>query len=148
MLAADPDLRARLANDPALIPGFVEEVVRLNPVATFTPRVTTRDTVLEGRELPAGTRLVMVWATANRDTEVHPDATSVMLDRPEPHWGFGGGVHRCLGSHLARAELRLVLEEWLKQVPDFELEPGFELVHPWPAGLLGFESLPLTYQAR
>jgi hypothetical protein len=146
MLAGDPVLRGQLVADSSLIPGFVEELVRLNPVATFTPRITTRDTTLEGRQLPAGTRVVMVWAAANRDLAVHPDNTEVKLDRAEHHWGFGGGVHRCLGSHLARAELRLVLEEWLKQVPDFSYEAGFEPVLPWPAGLLGFEKLQLAFE--
>lgn len=146
MLARDPDLRQKLAADHSLIPGFVEEVVRLNPVATFTPRITTRDTTLEGRHLPAGTRVVMVWAAANRDLAVHPGSTDVRFDREEHHWGFGGGVHRCLGSHLARAELRLVLEEWLKHVPDFGFAPGFEPVLPWPAGLLGFETLQITFE--
>jgi cytochrome P450 len=145
LLARDAGLRRQLAADPSLIPGFVEELVRLTPVATFTPRVTTRDTTLEGRDLPAGTRVVLIWATANRDPEVHADGTSVQLDRSEPHWGFGGGVHRCLGSHLARAELRLVLEEWLLQIPEFELAPGFTPELPWPAGLLGFESVKLAW---
>jgi cytochrome P450 len=145
LLARDADLRGRLAQDLTLVPGFVEELVRLNPVATFTPRVTTQDTVLEGRDLPAGTRVVMVWAAANRDPDRYEDGTAVQLDRDEAHWGFGGGIHRCLGSHLARAELRLVLEEWLTQVPDFALQPGTTPVLPWPAGLLGFPSVELTY---
>jgi cytochrome P450 len=132
-LASDPDLRARLAADPAQIPAYVEDLVRRDPVATFTPRVTSRETTLEGHLIPAGTTVVMVFAAANRDLEDH-------------HWGFGGGVHRCLGSHLARAELTLVLEEWLKRVPDFSFSPGFEPAMPWPASLLGFETIQLTYR--
>jgi cytochrome P450 len=131
-LARDPEQRARLAADLSLIPDFVEELVRLDPVATFTPRVTSRETVLEGTTVPAGTQVVMVFAAANRDTE-------------ERHWGFGGGVHRCLGSHLARAELKLVLEEWLKRVPDFSYTPGFMPAMEWPISLLGFDTLLLSY---
>lgn len=133
-LAADPALRRRLAEDPAQIPEFVEELVRLDPVATFTPRVTSRETTLEGTVIPAGSQVVMVFAAANRDVEEH-------------HWGFGGGVHRCLGSHLARAELKLVLEEWLKRIPDFSYSPGFTPSMEWPISLLGFESIRLSYPA-
>jgi cytochrome P450 len=76
----------------------------------------------------------MVFAAANREAE-------------ERHWGFGGGVHRCLGSHLARAELRLVLEEWLVRVPDFSFAPGFVPRMKWPISLLGFDELELSYPA-
>jgi cytochrome P450 len=131
-LGRDPELQARLAADPSQIPDFVEELVRLDPVATFTPRVTSRDVVLEGTPLPAGAQVVMVFAAANRDTQ-------------ERHWGFGGGVHRCLGSHLARAELKLVLEEWLKRVPSFSFADGFQPQMEWPISLLGFDRLLLTY---
>ena len=133
-LAGDPALQARLAGEPSLIPDFVEELVRLDPVATFTPRVTSRETVLEGTLLPSGAHVVMVFGTANRESD-------------ERHWGFGGGVHRCLGSHLARAELRLVLEEWLKRIPEFSFSPGFTPVMEWPASLLGFDSMELSYRA-
>jgi cytochrome P450 len=131
-LGRDSELQARLAADPSQIPDFVEELVRLDPVATFTPRVTSRDTVLEGTPVPAGAQVVMVFAAANRDTQ-------------ERHWGFGGGVHRCLGSHLARAELKLVLEEWLKRIPSFSFAAGFVPEMEWPISLLGFDRLLLTY---
>ncbi|MCU1593330.1 MAG: putative cytochrome [Frankiales bacterium] len=131
-LANDPTEQARLAAEPSLIPEFVEELVRLDPVATFTPRMTSRATTLEGTEIPAGARVVMVFAAANRETH-------------ERHWGFGGGVHRCLGSHLARAELKLVLEEWLARVPEFRYSPGFTPQMEWPISLLGFDRLELSY---
>jgi cytochrome P450 len=130
-LAADDTLRRRLAGDPEQIPAYVEDLVRRNPVATFTPRVTTQDTVLEGTPLPAGTTVVMVFGAANQEVE----------DR---HWGFGGGVHRCLGSHLARAELRLVLEEWLARIPEFGHSGGAVPDMPWPQSLLGYPRLPLV----
>jgi cytochrome P450 len=131
-LAGDPGLSRRLAEHPDEIPDFVEELVRLDPVATFTPRVTSKATTLEGTELPAGTQVVMVFAAANREAEGR-------------HWGFGGGVHRCLGSHLARAELKLVLEEWLRRIPECSFSPGFTPQMQWPISLLGFDRLLLTY---
>lgn len=131
-LGKDQALQARLAGDRGQIPAFVEDLVRTDPVATFTPRVTSVDTTLEGTAIPAGSTVVMVFAAANRETQ----------DR---HWGFGGGVHRCLGSHLARAELTLVLEEWFARVPAFSFAPGFTPAMEWPISLLGFDELQLTY---
>jgi cytochrome P450 len=144
-LAKHPELQRRLAADRSLIPRFVEEVVRLNPVAAFTPRATTRETTLAGRDLPAGTTVLMAWAAANRDPAVYADPTTLDLDREGPHWGFGGGVHRCLGSHLARAELRLVFEEWFAAIPEFRFEDGFEPVMPWPVPLLTMPSVRLVF---
>lgn len=134
-LASDDELRRRLVADPEQIPEYVEQLVRLTPVATFTPRVTSCDTTLQGEPVPAGSTVVMVFAAANREIE----------DR---HWGFGGGVHRCLGSHLARAELKLVLEEWLKRVPEFGFQDGFAPLMKWPVSLLGFDELHLAYPSR
>jgi cytochrome P450 len=144
-LAGDPELRAALAADRSRIPSFVEETVRLDPVAAFTPRTTTQDTTLEGQFLPAGAMVSLALAVANRDPEVYEDPTRLDLDRGGHHWGFGGGPHRCLGSHLARAELRLVFEEWFAAIPDFEFEEGFEPVMPWPLGLLTMTSVRLTF---
>src|SRR5206468_7425091 len=121
-LARRPELQAQLAADPKLIPGFVEESVRLNPVAPFPPRVVTQDTEIEGCPVPAGTHVSVCLGAANRDPRQHENPDEIVLDRTSRHWGFGGGPHRCLGSHLARAEMRLVLEEWLKLVPSFSLK--------------------------
>lgn len=134
-LASDGELRRRLANDPSQIPEYVEQLVRLTPVATFTPRITSCHTTLQGKPIPAGSTVVMVFASANREVE----------DR---HWGFGGGVHRCLGSHLARAELKLVLEEWLKRIPEFGFQEGFTPLMKWPVSLLGFDELHVAYPPR
>lgn len=143
-LAADQELRAELRADRKLIPKFIEEIIRLNPVACFTPRSTTKETVLEGHTLPAGTPVTLAFAVANRDPAVYEDATRLDLHRAGHHWGFGGGVHRCLGSHLARAELRVVLEEWFDAVPDFTFQADFEPVMPWPVGLLTMPSVRLV----
>jgi cytochrome P450 len=61
------------------------------------------------------------------------------------HWGFGGGPHRCLGSNLARLELRLVLTEWLRRIPDFAVAPGFDPLIEWPAPSLALLKLPLVF---
>jgi cytochrome P450 len=67
----------------------------------------------------------------------------VMDGRLHKHWGFGGGPHRCLGAHLARMELKLVLTEWLRRVPDFEVAPGYTPEIIWPAGTCTLRRLPL-----
>jgi cytochrome P450 len=144
-LAQRPDLQAQLAADFDLIPNFVEEVVRLNPVAPFPPRVVTRDTEIEGCPVSAGSHVTVCLGAANRDPRQHENPDEIDLARTSRHWGFGGGPHRCLGSHLARAEMRLVLEEWLKLVPSFSLKDGVEPQMPWPVPLLNLEKLTLVF---
>ncbi|ROO87989.1 cytochrome P450 [Actinocorallia herbida] len=144
-LAQQPELQARLVADPKLIPDFIEESLRLNPVAPFPPRVVTRDTVVEGVTVPAGSRMTVCLGAANRDPGLHKDPDEIVLGRGERHWAFGGGPHRCLGSHLARAEMRLVLEEWLKLVPSFSLNDDVEPRMVWPTPLLSLEELTLVF---
>ena len=72
--------------------------------------------------MKAGDRILMNFPAANRDPEVFPDADKVVLDRQQNrHLAFGAGIHRCAGSNLARMELRVAIEEWLRRIPEFEL---------------------------
>jgi cytochrome P450 len=145
-LARNPVQRREIADDPSLIPAAVEELVRLDPPAPFVPRVTANETALDGRTLPAGTRVFGYLAAANRDEVRHPDPYAVNFHRGDnPHASFGIGVHRCLGSHLARMEMRLVYEEWHKRIPDYSVAPGAVPSVKWPQGTLGLESLPLVF---
>jgi cytochrome P450 len=147
-LAADADLRKRVAAEPALVPKFVEEVLRLELPAPFPPRVATRAEEIAGVTIPEGARVHLSFATANRDPAVHVDPDRLDVDREaNRHFSFGAGVHRCLGSHLARMELRLVLEEFLARFPEFELAPGTTGALPWPRGTLGFDELPVVVPA-
>jgi cytochrome P450 len=108
--------------------------------------VTTEETVLDGRTLPAGTRVFGYLAAANRDENRHPDPYAVNFNRGDnAHASFGLGVHRCLGSHLARMEMRLVYEEWQQRVPDYRVAPGAVPRVRWPQGTLGLEALPLVF---
>jgi cytochrome P450 len=145
-LAQDPELRHRVTADPQAANALIEEVLRLEPSAPMFPRVTTRAVEVCGVEIPVGVVTMLCLATANRDPERfdHPDAIDVdQADRG--HVTFGGGVHRCLGSHLARRELRLVLEELHALVPDYEIAPGFEPEVVWPSGTLHLRELPLVF---
>jgi cytochrome P450 len=145
-LALNPVQRREIVDDPSLIPAAIEELVRLDPPAPFVPRVTTEETVLDGRTLPADTRVFGYLAAANRDEARHPDPYAVNFHRGDnPHASFGIGVHRCLGSHLARMEMRLVYEEWHKRIPDYDIALGSVPRVRWPQGTLGLEALPLVF---
>jgi cholest-4-en-3-one 26-monooxygenase len=112
----------RLCENPSLVDHAVEEIVRwVSPVIHFR-RTATRDTVVGGVEVGAGDKVVVWYPSANRDEEVFERADSFDVGRsPNPHLGFGIGEHFCLGSHLAKLEIRLLLEELARRIPDVEL---------------------------
>ena len=122
-LDADRQLRRRLVHDPALLPRFVEELLRYEPPIQGFGRFLTAPTEIGGHEIDRGEKVFLLWGSANRDEEVFPDPDEVRIDRhPNPHLTFGAGVHHCLGAALARAELRITLEEMLRRLPDYEIE--------------------------
>jgi cytochrome P450 len=145
-LARNADLRRRLAADPPLVGPVIEEVLRLELPAPTQPRVTTQDVEVCGTTIPAGATVMVCVATANRDPARFDAPDEIDLDRSDfAHLSFGGGIHRCLGSHLARRELRLVVEEFHRLIPDYEIAPGFEPQVAWPSGTLHLTSLPLVF---
>jgi cytochrome P450 len=147
-LARHPELRRKVIEDPDAIGSMIEEVLRLEPPAPMFPRTTTQDVEVCGVSIPKGSKVMLVYAAVNRDRERydHPDEIDLgQADRG--HVTFGGGIHRCLGSHLARREMRLVAEEFHKQIPDYEIAPGFEPEIMWPSGTLHLRSLPLVFPA-
>jgi cytochrome P450 family 142 subfamily A polypeptide 1 len=124
-LIENPDEREKLVRDPGLMKSAVEEVVRyVSPVLNFA-RTATRDAELRGRRIARGQKLLLVYPSANRDAEVFDEPDRFRVDRqPNPHLGFGVGNHFCLGANLARMELRVVLEECLRRLPDMEYAAG------------------------
>jgi cytochrome P450 len=136
-----------VVGDPALVGPLIEEVLRVEPPAPTTPRVTTQDVTVCGVAIPADSPVMLCLATANRGGEREcPDDIDIdQTDRG--HATFGGGIHRCLGSHLARRELRLVFEEFHRLIPDYELAPGFEPEVVWPSATLHLATLPLVFPA-
>ncbi|MDT7763603.1 MAG: hypothetical protein QOC63_3023 [Mycobacterium sp.] len=145
-LARNPELRRALRENSEEIKVFVEEVVRLEPPAPIVPRVTTNTVTIGGVTLPPNTRVRLCLAAINRDDSDDISTNDVVMDgKVHRHWGFGGGPHRCLGSHLARMELTLIVEEWLKRVPDFELATDGTPEIVFPANTFGLDSLPLRY---
>jgi cytochrome P450 len=126
LLACDMALQDRLRGNPGLVPRFVEEVIRLESPFRFHYRVARRDCELAGVRLAEGSRLMLCWASANRDAAAFPNADAIDLERrfPKRHLGFGRGIHFCLGAPLARLEARLAVEELLFRTRRFELDPG------------------------
>jgi cytochrome P450 len=125
-LARDPQLRAQLREDPAQIPAFAEEIFRLEPPGPAIPRVTTRKVEIGGVAIPALSSVWLALEAAGRTNggdEITRGSHGEV--RRQRHWAFGGGMHRCLGMHLARLEMDAFLTEWLNRIPNFELKPGF-----------------------
>jgi cytochrome P450 len=145
-LAHEPDLRARMIADPSLVQPVIEEVLRLEQPAPVTPRVTTQDVEVGGVIIPAGAQVALVLGTANRDPDrfAHPDEIDP-AQADTGHVAFGGGIHRCVGSHLARRELRIVVEEFHKLIPEYSVAPGEEPEIVFPSGTFHLRSLPLVF---
>lgn len=143
-LARRPALRRSLRENTDDIAGFVEEMIRLEPAAPIVGRVTTRPVTVAGVTLPAAAEVRLCLGAINRDGCDTQSGDEFVLDgKLHKHWGFGGGPHRCLGSHLARMELTLVVGEWLARIPDFELMPGYIPEITWPSATCSLPELPL-----
>jgi len=145
-LAGHPDARAQLVADPTLSASAVEEFLRC--FAFVAPaRKVMQETDFQGCPLKVGDMVLLPLSAACRDGEMFGDPHAVQLDRsPNSHIAFGLGPHRCLGSHLARRELRVALEEWHKRIPDYEIEPDTELVYT--TGIRSIDYFPMRFTAR
>jgi cytochrome P450 len=120
-LATHPADRARIVAEPELIPRAAEELLRVYPIVQ-TARKATRDMDFHGCPVKAGDMAAFPMAFAGRDETAYPDARRVEFDREVTrHLSFGAGPHRCLGSHLARQELAVILEEWHRRIPEYEV---------------------------
>jgi cytochrome P450 len=145
-LAGDDGLRQRISQDHSLIPAFIEDLLRVDGPVPFAPRVTTEEVEVGGMVVPKDTTVMLSYGSADRDPRRYEDADNIHLDSKAVHFAFGRGPHRCLGSHLARLELRLILEEWHKRIPEYTLADGNEPQMPWPTGTMGLTSVPLTFK--
>lgn len=146
-LATHPDDRQRLVDEPALVPNAVEESLRLYTIIFGDGRKVTRDTEFHGCPLRKGDMVYGLVSSANRDPAVYDRAGEFVVDRKgNPHLGFAGGPHRCLGAHLARKEMQIATEEWLKAIPDFQLGTDEPLQERGAGSMLSLLSLPLVWE--
>jgi cytochrome P450 len=148
-LAENPADRRRLVEQPALVPSAVEESLRLHTIIVGDGRKVTTDTEFHGCPLRKGDMVYGLVAAANRDPRVYDRADEFVVDRKgSPHFGFAGGPHRCLGSHLARREMKIAVEEWLRLIPDFRLATSEPLRERGGGAMLGLLRLPLAWVVR
>jgi len=146
-LAQHPAHRQQIVDDPSIVPSAVEELLRWESPVPSAPRFCTEDTEVGGCPVKAGDMVGAYVGAANVDTAEFPDAFDVRFDRESNrHLAFGGGVHRCLGSHLARREMRVVLREWHRRIPEYGLKPDIEL--HYATGLRSVDNLELVWPAR
>jgi cytochrome P450 len=146
-LAEHPEHRRQLAEDPAIIPNAIEELLRWETPVMGVARVAVAETELAGCPVHQGDQVMIMIGSANTDEAEFPDAEEVRFDREvNRHIAFGGGIHRCLGSHLARLELRVALREWHKRIPEYEIEPDHTLVYT--SGIRSIDYFPMRFTAR
>jgi cytochrome P450 len=143
-LAKTPADRERLIAEPGLLPGAIEEFLRAYSPVTMA-REVVKETEIGGCPIKPGNMLLLSFPAANRDPAVFADADKIVIDRKHnPHAAFGLGIHRCVGSNLARMEMMVAIEEWLKRIPDFRLDPAGKVT--WSEGTVrGPRQLPMLF---
>lgn len=145
-LSHHPDDLARLVDDPKLMDTAVEEFLRAYAPVTMA-REVVKETQLGGETLCPGDKLLPPFPAGNRDPAAFPDADKVLIDRAvNRHHAFGAGIHRCLGSNLARLELSVALEEFIRRIPAFHLADPAAVT--WSSGQVrGPRALPLVFDS-
>jgi len=143
-LAENPARRREIVDHPENLAAAVEELLRVFSV-TFSGRRLTQDYELRGVRMKEGDRVTCVLPAANYDPSVFENPKDVNFHRPrKPVLAFAGGVHSCMGAHLARLEMKVSISEFLRRIPDFELKKGAKIEY-WPGGVVGPKALPLAW---
>jgi cytochrome P450 len=143
-LAKHPDHRRMLIEQPDILPSAIEEMLRWETPVPGVARVAMQDVEVGGCPVSKGERISPLLGAANTDPAEFNDPDVVDFARnPNRHRAFGGGPHRCLGSHLARLELRVALREFHRRIPDYEIPAGVQL--KYTTGLRSVEALPLSF---
>jgi cytochrome P450 len=145
-LGQHPDERRRLIEHPSLLAPACEEFMRYFSPLQNLAQTALRDMELGGQQIKAGDRLMLLYASANRDETVFEDAESIKLDRsPNRHLGFGVGMHRCIGSSLAKLMFNAMITTLLERVPDFTTHSAQSRPYPTLATVNGWSSVPATF---
>jgi cytochrome P450 len=144
-LPSHPDQRRMMADDPAVIPGAVEELLRFEAPSPVQGRWTTRDVELHGTVVPKDSKVLLLTGSAGRDERRYPDADRFDITRDQTsHVSFGFGIHFCLGAALARLEGRIGLEETLARFPEWEVDLA-SAVQQHTSTVRGWSSVPITF---
>jgi hypothetical protein len=144
-LAEHPDEFEKLKRNPELVPGAVEEIIRWTSPVNYMKRVVAEDLEFRGQPFSKDDRLVLFYASANRDESVFEDPFEFRVDRnPNPHLGFGIGEHFCLGAHLARLSQRALLDELVPRIDTLELAGEPEQIQS--SFVVGLKKLPIRYK--
>jgi cytochrome P450 len=145
-LARHPAERDRLVAEPSLLPTAIEELMRVQTPVVAGSRHATTDFEVAGVEVKAGDELRVVWAAADMDPEAFPEPTKVDFGRANNrHIAFASGFHRCLGSHLARLELRVALDALHRRIPDYRPDPDRSPGYLNNAAVRCVDPLPLVF---
>lgn len=143
-LAQNPGRCAEIIARPGDMNAIVEELLRRWSV-TFSGRVVAQDIEIRGVKMKKDDRITSILPACNFDPEVFPNPLEVDFDRPRKTiLAFTVGVHSCMGGHLARLEVKIALQEWLRRIPQFSVKPGAE-IHYRPGGVVGPEAVPLVW---
>ena len=150
VLAEDLKLQQQLRDQPELISNFVEEILRLESPFMGHFRQTKKDLEIAGTTIPSGSRIMLMWASANRDESVFGNPDTIDLHRnqkSQKHFSFGYGIHQCLGAHLARTEIRLALETLLDRTAHFEIDKSQAIPDHVPSVFIReLHQLPLIFK--
>ncbi len=144
-LATHLDDQQQLREDPAKIELAVMEFMRAYAAVT-TIRICNKETKIHGVTIKPGERVAMSTPLGSNDPEAFDNPTEVRLDRRPVHLSFGHGIHRCLGAHLARRELKVAMKDMLTELPEFRLKPGFEVPYLM-SNVMHIQELPLVWDA-
>jgi cytochrome P450 len=145
-LALEPEVQQQLRENPDLIPDAIEEFLRVQPLVNST-RLVKQDHEIRGVAIKKGDHIQCFNVAGNFDPDEFEDPRALRFDRASNrHFTLAGGPHRCLGSHLARRELRLALGEFLRRIPPFRIKPGADITaHP---GLIAAPRLPIVWETH
>jgi cytochrome P450 len=143
-LAANPEQRRRVVEKPESIPGAVEELLRWETPVTAVPRLVKQDVEIHGQQLKKGEMVTLLIGASNVDSTEFQNPEDVNFERERnKHLAFGGGPHRCLGSHLARMELEVAMQVWHERIPDYRVKPGE--TPRYSPGIREVQYLPLVW---
>jgi cytochrome P450 len=144
VLAEHPDQRRQIVQDPSLIPSAIEEILRFEPPAHHTARVTSGEVEIRGQRLPEDTVVIVLVGSANRDDRRYPDGDRFDIHRDAVRsLTFGQGIHLCLGAALARLEGTIALDELLRRFPEWDVDLAGASLSP-TSTVRGWETLPVV----